>query len=70
MYRFSLTTLPQNVISFIREARQELKNVQWPTRTVTLRYTVVIFVVSAVVAVATGALDQGLTLIVERVVLR
>jgi preprotein translocase SecE subunit len=64
-----MTTLPQGVVSFVREARQELKIVQWPTRRDAVWYTIVILVVSAAVAAVTGALDAVLTLIVERALL-
>lgn len=57
------------VVSFVRESRQELKTVQWPTRQETVRATLVILIVSALVAVATGAFDALLTLIVERLFL-
>lgn len=65
----NIATLPQGVVSFVREARQELKIVQWPTRRDTVRSTIGILIVSAIVAAVTGALDAGLTVIVERVLL-
>jgi len=62
----SLAALPQGVISFVREARQELKTVQWPSREATVRFTALVIVVSAVIGLVTGALDFLLTLAVER----
>jgi len=69
-YLSSITKLPQGVVSYIRESRQELKNVQWPTRQETIRYTVVILAVSFVVALATGAIDTTLTFVVQKFVLK
>lgn len=65
----TLTALPQGVVSFVREARQELKAVQWPTRRETVRSTMVILIMSAAVAAVTGVFDALLTLIVERLLL-
>ncbi len=64
-----IATLPRSVVSFTQEARQELKTVQWPSRRETVRYTVVILIVSAAVAVVTGVVDALLTLVVEKLLL-
>ncbi len=45
---------------FLREVRQELKKVAWPTRDETATFTVVVLVVTAVVTGYTFALDFGL----------
>jgi preprotein translocase subunit SecE len=42
---------------FMREVRQELKKVAWPTREQTTTYTVVVLVVTSVVTVLTFGLD-------------
>lgn len=56
--------------AFLRDVRRELRGVQWPTRQVTVRFTVLIVVVSGVVAFATGALDFLLSALAERFLLR
>lgn len=61
----SLVRLP-SLIDFLREVRQELKGVQWPSRETTVRFTALVIIVSAVVALVTGALDVLFTLAVER----
>lgn len=61
---------PAQFHGYLRDVRQELKAVQWPTRAATVRLTVLILVVSAVVAAATGALDAGLTFLLETFLLR
>jgi len=62
---FSLTP----ATTFFREVRQELKNVQWPSRATTTRFTALIVVVTVAVAIVTGVLDFGLTTVVERFLL-
>lgn len=56
--------------TFLREVRQELKGVQWPSRTTTIRFTILIVAMSAVVAGVAGAFDVALTALVERFLLR
>lgn len=65
-YFSKIAALLHGVVSFVREARQELRTVQWPTRRDTVRSTVVILIVSVVVAAVTGVFDLLLTFIVER----
>ncbi len=68
-YLSKMNALPNGVGSFVKESRQELKNVQWPTRQETIRYTVVILSVSLIVAVATGVIDAFLTKIVQQFII-
>ena len=46
-------------LQFLREVRQELKKVAWPTRSETATFTVVVMIVSAVVTAFTFGLDFG-----------
>ena len=55
-----------SLLTFLREVRQELKEVQWPSRQATIRLTALVIIVSAAAGVATGALDFLLTFIVEQ----
>ena len=64
-----ITAWPQKAITFIREAREELKKVQWPSRDITIRYTIIVVVSSVAVGFIIGGIDYLLTLIVERYVL-
>lgn len=59
-----------NIGGFLRDTRQELRGVQWPTRATTIRFTLLIVGVSAAVAIGTGLLDFGLSALVERFLLR
>lgn len=51
------------IIVFLKEAREELNKVVWPTREQTVRYTVLVIAVAVVVGLALGALDYLLTLL-------
>lgn len=59
----------QNLITFLTEARVELKKVTWPTRRETVRYTLAVILLSVVVAVFLGALDVGFTYLLNKFVL-
>ena len=45
------------LINYLREVRIELKKVNWPTKSETLRYTLIVIGVSIVTALFLGALD-------------
>ena len=45
------------LITFLQEARVELKKVTWSTRQDTIRYTATVIIISAVVALFLGGLD-------------
>ena len=45
------------IITFLKEARIELKKVTWPGREETIRYTITVVVISLVVALFLGGLD-------------
>lgn len=49
------------MIRYFREAYEELRKVTWPTREETIRYTIAIIILCAVLAAYFGALDFGLT---------
>ena len=52
-------------LSFIREAREELKKVSWPTRQTTIRYTVIVIVMSLGVGLIAGGMDLGLSTLLK-----
>ncbi len=45
------------LIKFVKEARQEIKKVTWPTRKDTIRYSLMVAVASLIVAAYLGAVD-------------
>lgn len=42
---------------FVGDIREELKKVTWPTRQTTIRLTVVVIVISLIIAVYIGTID-------------
>lgn len=48
-------------ISFLKEVKEELNKVAWPSREQTTRYTVLVIIVTVAVGLALGGLDWILT---------
>lgn len=59
----------QKVIRFFTEAKGELMKVNWPTQKELVRYTVLVVVISLVVAIFLGSLDTLFSYLVERFLL-
>lgn len=57
------------ILTYLKEARLELKKVSWPTRAQTLRYTVAVVLMSIGVAAFLGGLDFLFAFVVNRLVL-
>lgn len=64
-----VTSAPKQAISFVRESKDELQKVNWPTREQTVRYTIIVVLASAVVGLVIGGFDYLLTLIFEKIIL-
>lgn len=43
---------------FLKEVKQELKKVSWPTREETIKLTTIVIVLSVIVAIFIGAVDM------------
>ena len=54
-----------NPIQFVKEAKNELMKVVWPSRRETVRITLGVIAISLIVAAFLGAADYGLTKLVE-----
>lgn len=54
------------VVNYVKESREELKKVAWPTRSVVIRDTFVVVAVSLAMAVFFGVIDFGLSKGLER----
>lgn len=52
-------------LSFIREAREELKKVSWSSRQTTMRYTVIVIAMSLGVSLITGGMDWILSTLLK-----
>lgn len=50
-----------NIVSFLKEVREELNKVAWPNREQTVKYTVLVILVAVVVGILLGGLDYILT---------
>jgi preprotein translocase subunit SecE len=64
----SILYLPSATIRFIREARDELRKVSWPSRELTLRYTIIVVIACLITGAATGGIDYLLTLLIEKII--
>jgi preprotein translocase subunit SecE len=49
------------LVNYVRESREELGKVAWPSRSVVIRDTVIVVAVSLSMAVFFGAVDYGLS---------
>jgi len=54
------------VIIFLKEAREELKKVNWPSRRQTKQYTIVVIAISLAVAFFLGILDLIFSNLLEK----
>ena len=61
--------IPRRAISFLKDVQLELKKVNWPTKKETLRYTLIVIAVSAVVAAFLGGLDFLFSTLVNRFII-
>ncbi|MBI2597103.1 preprotein translocase subunit SecE [Candidatus Daviesbacteria bacterium] len=50
-----------NAISFLKEVKEELLKVTWPSRGQTIRYTILVVAVAVAVGLFLGGLDYILT---------
>ena len=50
-------------LDFLKEVKEELNKVVWPTREQTIRYTILVVLVAVVVVIFLGFLDYLLTLL-------
>lgn len=47
----------KKILNFLVESKTELKKVKWPTLKETLQYTLIVIIISVVVAIYLGGLD-------------
>ena len=47
-------------VNYLRESKQELEKVTWPSRKDTIRYSIITVVLTTLMALYFGALDFGL----------
>ena len=59
----------ERLTDYLKSARLEIKNVSWPTRLETVRFTILVIAVSVFIAAYLGVLDFIFIRIVEWIVL-
>ena len=57
-------------IQFIKEVRTELGKVIWPSREQTIKMTLAVIIMALFVAIALGAIDYGLTELLQKFILK
>lgn len=56
------------MFNYLKDVRSELNHVSWPSRRITIMYTIVVVAVSVATAVYLGALDYIFSTLITRVV--
>ncbi len=57
------------LITYLKEVKLEIRKVNWPTRQQTIRYTLIVLGISAVVAIFLGGLDFLFTYLLNAFIL-
>lgn len=60
---------PKQAVEFVKQSRDELRKVHWPTRQQTIRYTGIVVVASLAVSLLIGGIDYILAFVLERFVI-
>jgi preprotein translocase subunit SecE len=55
-----------NILNFLRDVKGEMKHMNWPTKKVTMTYTILVVVVSIFVAAYVGVFDHFFSLGIEQ----
>lgn len=62
--------ISQKIIDFLREVKVEMKRVNWPSKEETIKYTLMVILITLIVAVFLGTLDFFFTAILNKIILR
>lgn len=65
----NIGNLPQKLITFLKEVYIELKRVTWPTRSQTIKYTLIVIGFSLAMALFLGGLDLLFKTLLQKFVL-
>jgi preprotein translocase subunit SecE len=60
----------KKIFDFLKGSKAELKKVKWPSLKETLQYTLVVIIISLVVAIYLGGLDYIFSFILRKFILR
>jgi preprotein translocase subunit SecE len=58
------------LLQYLKEVKNELKEVVFPTTSQTITYTIIVILISVIVAVTLGGIDLGLRAILEKIITR
>lgn len=56
------------MLNYFQQVRSEMRHVVWPSRNTTIMYTVVVIVISLVVAAYLGVLDYLFSAVLKRLI--
>ncbi len=62
--------IPKKLISFLKEVKVEMKRVNWPRREETVKYTLIVILITLIVAAFLGTLDFIFTTLLNKIILR
>ena len=57
-----------NLTTYLKETRNELRHVNWPTRKQTIAFTLIVIILSIVTAVLLGGFDYVYTTIIRVII--
>jgi preprotein translocase subunit SecE len=60
----------KKALNFLRESKAELKKVKWPTLRETLQYTLVVIIISLIVAAYLGGLDYVFSFFLRKFIIK
>jgi len=59
----------QKIILFLKDVKVELKKVSWPTKKETIKYTIIVIVISILTAVFLGGIDYFFSYLVDKFII-
>jgi preprotein translocase subunit SecE len=60
--------MPIFMINYFKDVRSEMKHVSWPSRRLTITYTIVVIAISLATAVYLGLWDYVLSALIKQVI--
>lgn len=64
----NILSLPSKLFVYLKEVKVEAKKTNWPTRKRTVRYSLVVVAISAIVAIFLGGLDFAFSTLLKKLV--
>ncbi len=59
----------QKIILFLKDVKVELKKVSWPTKKETIKYTIIVIVISILTAIFLGGIDYFFSYLVDKFII-